>query len=97
MSIATPSLAPAKNSALSRWHPHTDEPTGPTRAIILIQPKGADPVTLPELYVWDVEEGYWISASSHLRIRHKEFLWAELYRRARNAAALRTAICTDAT
>jgi hypothetical protein len=47
--------------------------------------------------VWDVEEGYWISASSHLRIRHKEFLWAELYRRARNAAALRTAICTDAT
>lgn len=79
MSIASPSLAPAAKPALSRWHPHTDEPTGTTRAIILLQPPGAEPITLPELYVWDTQEGYWISASSHLKIRHKEFLWAELY------------------
>lgn len=87
MSIATPFLTPAKNPALSRWHPHTDEPNETTRAIILIQPKDADPVMLPELYVWDVAEGYWISASSHLKIRHKEFYWAELYPMLENAAA----------
>lgn len=71
--------APAATPALSPWHAHTDAPATRIKAIILLQPAGAEPVTLPELYVWDTAEGYWISASSHLRIRHKEFLWAEVY------------------
>lgn len=76
MSTASPQ---APTPALSRWHAHTDVPSTRVKAIILLQPNDAEPVTLPELYVWEPAEGYWISASSHLRIRHKEFLWAELY------------------
>lgn len=75
--MSTTSTAPTP--ALSRWHSHTTEPATRVKAIILLQPPDADPVTLPELYVWDTEERYWISASSHLRIRHAEFLWSELY------------------
>lgn len=50
------------------------------RAVIAIEPFAPDllghPFLLPELYDWEPIEGYWVSASSRLRIRHKEFHWA---------------------
>lgn len=74
--------APRKDSTMntpaSPWRPHTEQPTTQVKAIILIQPHGGDPVPLSELHVWVPSEGYWISASSHLKIRHTEFHWREV-------------------
>lgn len=74
--------APRKESTMdtpaSPWRPHTEQPTTQVKAIILIQPHGGDPVPLSELHVWVPSEGYWISASSHLKIRHTEFHWREV-------------------
>lgn len=74
--------APRKDSPMdtpaSPWRPHTEQPTTQIKAIILIQPHGGDPVPLSELHVWVPSEGYWISASSHLKIRHTEFHWLEV-------------------
>lgn len=56
------------------WNPFTVTPVTPEKAIIVIDGEtGLFP--LPELYAWDVDEGYWVSASSKLRLKHREFLW----------------------
>lgn len=61
------------------WHSHTAEPATRVKAIIILGTgTGQSKVVLSELYEWDADQGYWVSASSRLRLRHPIFSWRDV-------------------